>query len=199
MSKKKNKVKYGLTNVHYAVMTTDESGLVKYAKPVPIPGAVSLSLDAKGDMTEFYADGILYYSAPNNAGYDGDLEIALIPESFATDVLGEKMDNKKVLIENVSAVMNPFALLFEFEGDAHKIRHVLYRCTVSRPKIESQTREESVDVKTDSLSITASALDDGNVKAKTSDDVDDDVYLEWYNTVYIPQKNIGILDNMSLK
>lgn len=30
----------------------------------------------------------------NNCGYDGDLELALIPESFRTDVLKETLDSK---------------------------------------------------------------------------------------------------------
>ena len=45
----------------------------------------------------FYADGIAYYVINNNMGYDGDLELALIPESFRTDVLREKLDAKGVL------------------------------------------------------------------------------------------------------
>ena len=53
----------------------------------------------------------------NNMGYDGDLELALIPESFRTDVLREKLDSKGVLIENSDAELALFALLFEFDGD----------------------------------------------------------------------------------
>lgn len=37
---------------------------------------------------------VLYYVINNNCGYDGDLELALIPESFRTDVLKETLDSK---------------------------------------------------------------------------------------------------------
>ena len=105
MSDKNNKVKYNLKNAHYALLTIGEDGAVSYAAPVPLPGSVSLSLDANGEPENFYADGIAYYVINNNMGYDGDLELALIPESFRTDVLREKLDAKGVLIENSDAAV----------------------------------------------------------------------------------------------
>ena len=85
----KNKVKFNLKNVHYALLTLSAQNVPSYGKPVPVPGAVSLSLDANGEPENFYADGIVYYVINNNMGYDGDLELAMIPESFRTDVLIE--------------------------------------------------------------------------------------------------------------
>ena len=146
MSDKNNKVKYNLKNAHYALLTIGEDGAVSYATPVPLPGSVSLSLDANGEPENFYADGIAYYVINNNMGYDGDLELALIPESFRTDVLREKLDAKGVLIENSDAELALFALLFEFDGDVRHIRHVMYNCSASRPKIEGKTNEEKKEV-----------------------------------------------------
>ena len=146
MSDKNNKVKYNLKNAHYALLTVGEDGAVSYAAQVPLPGAVSLSLDANGEPENFYADGIAYYVINNNMGYDGDLELALIPESFRTDVLREKLDAKGVLIENSDAELALFALLFEFDGDVRHIRHVMYNCSASRPKIEGKTNEEKKEV-----------------------------------------------------
>jgi phi13 family phage major tail protein len=156
-----------------------------------MPGAVSLSLDANGEPSNFYADGYAYYTISNNMGYDGDLELAMVPESFRTDVLKETLDANNVLIENANVETENFALLFEFDGDVKKIRHVLYNCAASRPGIESQTNEEEVEVKTETLSIKAAPLSNGIVKAKTGDETDQETYENWYQSVYIPVIDSG--------
>ena len=108
-----NKVKYNLKNVHAAKLTRSEDGSFTYAKPKAIPGAVSISLDAEGDSSPFYADGIVYFRSTANNGYSGDLEIALIPEWFRTEILKEELDNNGVLIENATITeLEKFALLF---------------------------------------------------------------------------------------
>ena len=124
---KENKVKFNLKNVHYAKLNIDEEGTVTYDKPKAIPGAVELSLDAKGDTEEFYADGMIYYTSTANNGYEGDLEIALVPPSFETDILKNELDDNKVSVENSNTESAEFALLFEFDGDAKAVKHVLLR------------------------------------------------------------------------
>ena len=106
MSDKNNKVKYNLKNAHYALLTVGEDGAVSYAAPVPLPGSVSLSLDANGEPENFYADGIAYYVINNNMGYDGDLELALIPESFRADVLRTAVIFFYISNEGVSLLEN---------------------------------------------------------------------------------------------
>ena len=186
MAEKANKVKFNLKNAHYALLTLGEDGSPTYAAPVPMPGSVSISLDANGEPENFYADGVAYYVINNNMGYDGDLELAMIPESFRTDVLREELDSKGVLIENADAELAAFALLFEFDGDQKHIRHVMYNCSASRPGIEGKTNEDSKEVQTETLTVKATPLANGVVKAKTGNTTDATVYANWYKAVYLP-------------
>ena len=90
---KKNKVKFGLQNVYWAKINEwgeDPDGnktVPAYGPSKHLPGAVSLSIDANGESENFYADNGVYYVINNNAGYTGDLEIALITTEFATEIL----------------------------------------------------------------------------------------------------------------
>lgn len=182
----KNKVKFNICNVHYAVLTQEDGGKYSWGTPVPLPGAVSISLEPQGEPEIFYADGIAYYTINNNQGYDGDLEIAMIPESFRTEVLMETADTNHVLLENATSETGNFALLFEFDGDAKKIRHVFYNCSAARPTVEGKTTEETKEVQSETLTIKARPLSTGYVKGKTSDTTTESVYNDWYKTVYQP-------------
>ena len=180
-----NKVRYGMKNVHYATVTFASDGTPTFGTPVAIPGAVSASLSKKGDTYTFYADDGSYFELGDNASYEGDLVIALIPQSFRTDALGERLDGKGVLFEDSNPTKGHFALLFEFTGDVNAIRHVLYNCTASENTVEGKTKGESIEVQPETLTISAKALPNGGpVKARTGDTTDATVYAGWYESVH---------------
>lgn len=112
------------------------------------------------------------------------------PETKALTVYSQDGDTyefqRKVLIEDANSELNRFALLFEFDGDVKHIRHVLYNCSASRPGIEGKTNEESREIQTETLTIKATPLPSGVVKAKTGNETDSTVYADWYKAVYMP-------------
>ena len=183
-----NKVKFGLSNVHYAIKSRAEDGTISYAKPVPIPGAVNLSLDQEGEITPFYADNIVFYSANKNNGYSGNLEIADIHKSFYIDVLGYKEDTNVAIVENADAIIKEFALLYEVKGDEKPRRAVLYNCNATRPSVNAETSEDSAKPNTDTLKLTATAREDNkNVKAVMElSDENSEAYNSFYTSVYNP-------------
>jgi ribosomal protection tetracycline resistance protein len=104
-----------------------------------------------------------------------------------TEILQEELDDKGVLIEKSSNKESvKFALLFEFDGDVNCIRHVLYNCTSSRPSIESESKEDTIEPGKEKLTITADPRADGLVKARTGDTTDATAYANWYSAVYLP-------------
>ena len=193
---KKNKIQYGLTNVHYAVVTeTTTEGVTKstYSAPVRWPGAVSISLDPQGEDTPFYADNIIYDTITGNSGYEAEFECALIPEEIDTEVLGQTKTTDGVILESSEDKKKYIALLFEFEGDIKKRKMVFYRTMLSRPTVEGKTKEDSVEPTTNKISMKITPRPDVNVidgeerhliKGYTSADIDAEAYANWYKKVY---------------
>lgn len=183
-----NKVKYGLKNVYYAKATVDAAtNTATYTTPVAWPGAVNLSLDAEGGTTKFRADNIDYWVGQSNNGYSGDFESALIPDSFRKDILGEVEDANGVLVEDAGAKTVYFALLFQFEGDDKNTRHVMYKCSATRPSVSGATTDEEIEPQTETLTITAGAIHNASinkdvVKARCGES--DTPYSSWFSAVY---------------
>lgn len=188
----KNKVKFNLKNVHYAVISFDEDGAATFAKPKHIPGACSFMMDAQGSEEKFIADGVLYFSSYTDEGYSGTLTMALIPDEFRQDVLGDQEDpTDHVLVEYANQQSKPFALLYEIDGDQKATRRVMYNCTVSRPG-ENADGQKPKTPQTEAMSLTAAPLADGRTRARTMDNTTDAVYNGWFNSVWSPSAAQGV-------
>jgi len=184
-----NKVKYGLKNVHYAVVT-ESGGVVSYATPKPISGAVNLALSAAGEAVKFYADDSLFYEENINNGYDGSLEMALIPDDFRVDVLGDALDANGALIENADAKPKKIALMFEFDGDANKTRYVCYSVLPTRPNVDGSTKTNTKEPKTEAMNISVRpAIDTKDVKVKIKQG--DTGYDTFFTAVYLKNAPIN--------
>lgn len=194
-----NKVKYGLKNVHYALVTETvgtgtQSGIVttSYGTVKAIAGAVSLSLSANADRNVFRADNEDYFVSYGQGGYEGDLEVARVNEDFLKDVLGYVEDNDKILVESSAAfkTVNYFALTFEFDGDQKATKHCLYKCSASRPNIASQTTGEggTTDPQTETLTLTAVPRADADkyIHLQTQDSTSTAVTEAWYTAIPVP-------------
>jgi len=187
-----NKVKFGLSNVHVAKII-EESGTITYGKPFAVPGAISLTADPEGETTPFYADNIKYFIATSNQGYTGDLEIAMTPEEFLKEILGQTQDINGALIESADDVNARFALMGEIEGDSKKRRFVYYDCTATRPSAEMNTVEESKEPQTDTISITMSPrTTDKTIKAVIEpNETNQAIYDTFFTDVYEKDATIG--------
>jgi len=184
-----NKVRFNLKNVHYAILTetvgTGGAVTYSYATPVHVPGAVTLTLDAAGESSPFYADGIVYYESVANNGYTGDLEMAMIPDSMLTDVYGMSLDStSKVITESANTETKYIALLFKIDGDQTEQDYVLYKCALGRPGIGSTTITNTKEPQTQTVSISANPRGDYKIKAHTTVDTPTATKSAWYTSVY---------------
>lgn len=185
-----NKIRYGLKNVYYAVATIGADNSATYETPVAFPGAVSLSLSAEGETSNFYADNIAYYVSNSNNGYSGSLEMAMITDEFAADILGEVQNATSGLKYEVQdAEPVHFALMFQFEGDAKATRHVIYNCVATRPDVSGSTKEETIDPQTETVDIVAtsvyvSAISANVVKARAEEGAA--AYSSFFTSVQLP-------------
>ena len=184
-----NKVNFGLKGTHYAVLTEGVNGVVTYSTPKPLPGATELSLDPKGETSDFYADDTIYYSTTTNQGYEGSITLAGLTKEFRVEVLGDILTNG-ILEENANAKTKKIALLFEFDGDVKATRHVLYNCTVSRTGMASQTKTESSEPGTVELSFVAAPNASGAVKRSTTGETTEADYNAWYTKVFVPTPTV---------
>ena len=190
----KNKVKFGLSNVHVAKITKGGNGAITYGTPFKIPGAVNLSLDAEGDNEPFYADNMKYYESYANNGYSGELEIAKIPDEFLKEILGQTIDSAGGVLETINDVISPFAFMYQIEGDETGTRFCYYNATVSRPSTEASTTEDTKTPNTDTLSIITSAREDnGQVRYKLAlSDTNKTEYDAFFDEVPEPQEEASV-------
>ena len=183
----KNKITYGISNVHvFPITSTDASGVPTYdSKVIPMLGATELSLDAEGSSDPFYADDVVYYQGVVNNGYSGSITLADIPEDFLTVVMKEIKSEGGTFFEDASVEPLEFAMAFEFKGDQKKRRHLFYRCKATRPSIESKTKEDSIEPNTPEIEIVVMPRLDNNIVKARCEEGDTD-YATWYTKPVTP-------------
>ena len=158
------------------MITEGEDGITHtYGAPVPLFGSVEITLEPKGEQSDFFADDTLFHTTVSNQGYTITLSIANISQAFKTDVLGETVEaTDMVLTENANAKPSKVAFMFEFDGDQKAVRNVLYNCTCARPTITSATKTETAEPTPQELTLVAAPRPlDGVVKRSTTTDTPD--------------------------
>lgn len=157
MPEAENKIRYGLSNVHVGTLTLGEKGPV-FSDPTPYPGAVSVTMNAEGEQSIFYADNIAYYVTNTNNGYTGELEMAYLPKWFETDFLSAEESNEGMVVEVSDAGEKTSYMMFQFEGDKNATKYIIYNMTFSRPSLEGNTKEDTTDPNTTTIPFTSVPL-----------------------------------------
>ena len=134
------------------------------------------------NVTNIAADDVEDYASESvNNGYTGTVEVALLPEQFEKDILGDTNG-----VENAETKPAEFAMLCEFTGDQKKGRYCFWRCQLTkRPTISQRTKGENFQIDSDTLDIKVMPrLDTYDVKGKCFEDWD--IYEDFYSAVPEP-------------
>lgn len=182
-----NKVKFGLSNFHYAPITATVDGVPTYGDVKKVNGSVSISLSKEVAKNIFYADNGAYYETRNNRGYTGSYEMAKILPSMLEEIFGQQRDENGLLIENKDDKVIECAIMFEIDGDIKPTRYCLYRVSMEKPDINATTTGENKEVQTESLDLTIfPRLDNGNIRALADATTDTAAYNGFYDAVPEP-------------
>lgn len=187
-----NKVLFGFKNVYYSKIT--ESGTtITYGTPTKFAneggGGVSIALSPRGESFEKYADDVLWFADAVNQGYEGDLVITNVTDSFKKDILKYEEDTNGALFEKADTTFEKFALGFEVQGNENATRTWYYYCTVNRPNDEANTKEASMSTNDKTLNIIASPRPtDEKVKVSmTLSTTNSTAYSGFFSAVYEAQ------------
>ena len=197
------KVKFGLSNVHFFVLTetTDpQTGEItmSYGAAIACPGAVNLTLDVADTESEpFYADDGVYYLPPAQpGGYTGTLEVALIPDALKLALMAYKKDTDDVMIE-VGETKNVYAAFtFEVDNDEKARRLVYYKASLGQPSVSAATTEATKTPTTETIPLTviptAKKFTFDNeemtvISGYSTPETDAAVYSSWHTAPHLPE------------
>lgn len=156
-----SKVQFGISNAHYAPITTNEQGAMTWATPIPMPGAENFNVDnGGGNENIIYADNINYWSRNTSTGISGDLQMAKFPDQFLIDCLGYTRDETTGgLLDGPSSIAKDFAFGFQLDTDTGGKRVWLFKCSAAKPNYTAATVTESITEANETAAITASPIE----------------------------------------
>ena len=193
-------VQFGLCNVYVASVTETrdpDTGVISttYGTPKAWPGAVHMTLNTKATSEDSYADNGVWYVSNTNPGYDGTYESMHVPDWAATDLLGRYADDNGAIIESSEDRPNYFALMFETDTDTVPTRYVYYKCILTNPSGDWETKTDSTTPKTATANLrvmpradvdTVDGLNKHAIGAVVSATTDGTAYDGFYSAVYEP-------------
>lgn len=142
----KNKVEFGLSNLHVGLYTVADDGTVTMGEGMAIPGAKSISVDADADENSGYYDNVKYWSRYSSVSLSGTIEVATLPDEFLTTFCGYEETADGGLAENKAAQRPAVWFAFQTEGDAQSRRAIFYNVMLAPVKQDRNTMEDSIDL-----------------------------------------------------
>lgn len=181
--------KIGISNLHYAVMSTEEtsSSPASYGTVTAVPGTVSANITPSSNKATLYADNGPYETASSLGEITLALDLADLDPTVQADLLGHTLGAQGSATEGqldykASDVAPYCAVMFEYLlGNGKKRCVKLYKGKFSEPADEGTTKGENVEFQTSSIEATFVQLKNNGLWKSTKDFDADASTAAWYS------------------
>lgn len=149
----KNKVEYGISQLHFGTYSVSDLGVVTLGTPYHVKGAVSFTPEMASENTDFFADNENYWSDYTDGKIEGDITVAKFDDEFRKSFLGyrELTDGGLALVKN--AKKPNIYVAFQIEGDAESRRIIMYNGRLGAIKRDYNTTENNKEPTTESIPV----------------------------------------------
>lgn len=175
--------KIGISNLHYAVMTTEDtaSAAATYGTVTAVPGTVSANITPSSNKATLYADNGPYETASSLGEITLALDLADLDPDVQADLLGHTLASGQ--LDYAASDVAPYcAVMFEYLlGNGKKRCVKLYKGKFSEPADEGTTKGENVEFQTSSIEATFVQLKNNGLWKSTKDFDADASTAAWYS------------------
>lgn len=154
MAMKGKGVAIGLTNLHYAEMTTDdaETGAYAYEAPVRIAGAITANFSPNAANDTLFADDGPYESAYTLGAMTLELNVADLKPEHRAFLLGETYGDDGIIKSSAESIPPYVAIGMSVKKSNGADRYIWYlKGKFSPPDENNQTKSDSINWNTPTI------------------------------------------------
>lgn len=190
-----SEARIGLSNLHYAKMTTEDTktSLPVYGTPVAVTDdAIQANVSVNYAEAELYSGNVQVEQAREFQNATLTLEVPGLTAQQEADLTGATVDAQTGLVTHSADDVAPWvAIMFEGQAQSGTKRRLvkLFKCRFSTPSDENQTKGSSTEYRTTTLEGTCVALKYTDAVTgkghnwKQTQTIDADDETDWYDSV----------------
>jgi len=143
-----NGTRVGLSNLHYALLTSDASGGAVYETPVAITGITVANINPNSVIETLFADDGPMEVAAQSGNIELELQVADIPLNIQAVLLGHTISNG-VMLRKTTATPPWVAIGFKSLKSNGSYRYVwLLKGKFREPELNHETKTDTVTFQT---------------------------------------------------
>lgn len=182
-------VAIGLSNVHYALLTSDTVGNIVYETPVRIPGAITANINTNASLETLFADDGPYDTASTIGQISLELNIADLDLATQAVLLGHAAPVGGILDKKSTAVPPWVAIGFMSLKSNGKYRFVwLTKGKFSEPEMNHETKGDSINWQPPTISGSFVKRDADDIWIRQADE-DDPGFVQTIKTGWFTDPN----------